>query len=99
MVFWPLNLLPQDIPDARIISWGYDANIAHFLEPTSNLKVKDHARSLSNDLGELRKYLDIIERPIIFVAHSLGGIIGAKVSHVHNLCRFSLTVRPEPARL
>ena len=79
-VFWPYNLLARDIPDARIITWGYDADIAHFLSPTSTNRVKDHAKGLSNALNGLRGPSGTPRRPIIFVAHSLGGIICAQVT-------------------
>lgn len=36
-VFWPQELLPSDIGDARILSFGYDANIAHvWARPSEN---------------------------------------------------------------
>ncbi|KAL8693885.1 MAG: hypothetical protein Q9224_003668 [Gallowayella concinna] len=78
-VFWPYNLLAKNIPEARIITWGYDANVAHFLSPTSANRVKDHAKGLSNDLGGLRSSPETSTRPIIFIAHSLGGIVCAQV--------------------
>ena len=79
-VFWPYNLLARDISEARVISWGYNADISHFLSPMSTNSVRDHARSLSNALSLLRSSPETAIRPIIFIAHSLGGIICAKVS-------------------
>lgn len=79
-VFWPYNLLPKDIPDARIITWGYNAEVAHFLSPDSKVRVRDHAKSLLNDLNGLRDAPETCTRPIIFVAHSLGGIVCAQVT-------------------
>lgn len=29
-VYWPSELLRQDIPDARILSFGYDADVVNF---------------------------------------------------------------------
>ncbi|OAA58654.1 hypothetical protein LEL_10876 [Akanthomyces lecanii RCEF 1005] len=46
---WLRHLLPDDLPRARILCWGYDANT--------------HATDRSTN------------RPIIFVAHSLGGLV------------------------
>ena len=78
-VFWPYNLLARDIPDARIITWGYDADVAHFVSPVSTNRVKDHAKSLSNALNGLRSSPETSTRPLILIAHSLGGIICAQV--------------------
>ena len=80
-VFWPYNLLARDVPDARIVTWGYNADAAHFLSstPTSANRVKDHARSLLNDLSGIRTTQETSKRPIIFIAHSLGGLICAQV--------------------
>ena len=78
-VFWPYNLLARDIPDARIITWGYDADVAHFVSPVSTNRVKDNAKSLSSALNGLRSSPETSTRPLILIAHSLGGIICAQV--------------------
>uniref|UniRef100_A0ACC1R8X0 Uncharacterized protein n=1 Tax=Lecanicillium saksenae TaxID=468837 RepID=A0ACC1R8X0_9HYPO len=59
---WLRHLLPDDLPRARILCWGYDAN-THATDRVSWQYLYDHATTLS------------IDRPIIFVAHSLGGIV------------------------
>ncbi|XTI85857.1 hypothetical protein V2W45_1466673 [Cenococcum geophilum] len=56
-VNWLRDLLPQDLPNARIMAWGYDANT--------------YSRSRTS------------RRLIIFVAHSLGGII-VKSALIHS---------------
>ena len=78
-VFWPVDLLPKDIPDARIITWGYDASIAYFWSSPSKSKLDDYAKTLLGDMSTLREKTKTTERPIILVAHSLGGIICAKI--------------------
>ena len=45
-ICWPSDLLPSDIPDARIISFGYDASIVGFWAPVSENSVKNHALNL-----------------------------------------------------
>ncbi|KAL8913113.1 MAG: hypothetical protein Q9171_002007 [Xanthocarpia ochracea] len=77
-VFWPYHLLAKDIPEARIMTWGYKADVAHFISPTSTNRVKDHAKSLSNALSALRNSPETSRRPIMFVAHSLGGLVCAQ---------------------
>lgn len=29
-VLWPRDLLPEDCPKARILTWGYDSNVSRF---------------------------------------------------------------------
>jgi pimeloyl-ACP methyl ester carboxylesterase len=71
---WPKSLLPRDLPTARIIMYGYDADILRLTDKNVGQNtIQDHAKNLINDLCALRK--DAIGRPIIFVAHSLGGLI------------------------
>lgn len=41
-VHWPSELLWQDIPDARILSFGYDADIVNFWNPASNSRLSNH---------------------------------------------------------
>ncbi|KFZ01516.1 hypothetical protein V500_00731 [Pseudogymnoascus sp. VKM F-4518 (FW-2643)] len=70
---WPKSLLSKDLPTARIITYGYDADVVNLTRTAGRNTVRQHARNLINDLTALRK--DDIGRPIIFVAHSLGGLV------------------------
>ncbi|KAK4044690.1 kinesin light chain [Parachaetomium inaequale] len=73
-VHWLRDLLPEDLPQARILCWGYDAN-THASDRVSWQYLYDHARTLVSDLCRKRKLTNSIDRPIIFVAHSLGGLV------------------------
>lgn len=70
--FWLQDSLPLDVKGARILSYGYNADVA-FGNTTAN--VWDHAKSLLGSLIDEREPDDVSKRPIIFIAHSLGGII------------------------
>ncbi|PNP57410.1 hypothetical protein THARTR1_02407 [Trichoderma harzianum] len=70
---WPKSLLPKDLPTARIITYGYDANVLHLTRVAGQNTVREHAKTLINDLSALRT--DTVGRPIIFVVHSLGGLV------------------------
>ena len=75
-VHWPSALLKQDIPNARILSFGYDADIVNFFGPASNSRLTNHAESLLGTLvRERTRNQNTEHRAIIFVAHSLGGLI------------------------
>ncbi|EXL39973.1 hypothetical protein FOCG_17423 [Fusarium oxysporum f. sp. radicis-lycopersici 26381] len=81
-IHWLRDLLPHDAPRARILSWGYDAN-THAASGTSSLFLYDHARTLVADLSRKRKLTNSSQRPIIFIAHSLGGIV-VKSALIHS---------------
>ncbi|KAF3040675.1 hypothetical protein E8E12_003674 [Didymella heteroderae] len=75
-IFWPKDLLGSDqLPPTRILSYGYDADVAHFWALASQNRIGEHARNLVNALAQLRDRSDTERRPIIFVAHSLGGLV------------------------
>ena len=83
-IFWPEELLPRDIPNAKIFTYGYNADvIGGLLKGPDMNNVSQHATNLMVDLTfELKN-----KKPIIFVAHSLGGIVVKDVT-IHTLqCR------------
>lgn len=53
-VFWPGQLLKENMPKSRIFSWGYDADVAHFWAMVSQNRIGDHARDLVNALAQER---------------------------------------------
>lgn len=76
-IHWPSKLLGQDIPDSRILSFGYDADVVNILGggPASNSRLSNHAESLVGKLVRARERSETETRKIIFVAHSLGGLV------------------------
>jgi hypothetical protein len=74
-VFWPAHLLKNDIPKTRIMTFGYDADIVHFWAMASQNFVGNHALKLVNCLAQIRERTETEDRPIIFVTHSLGGLV------------------------
>lgn len=57
-VHWLRDLLRVDIPEARILAWGYDAN-THAISGTCCSFLYDHARTLVSDLNRRRKLTDV----------------------------------------
>lgn len=53
--FWPRDLLSEDLETARIISWGYDANIENLLSPASQESLFGNSVSLLNRLAPARR--------------------------------------------
>ncbi|KAJ5371991.1 Cytochrome P450 [Penicillium concentricum] len=75
-VCWPSDLIPNYIKNARVLSWGYTANTNSLGgKATSSDRILQHAGTLIEELQNDREFEDATERPIIFVCHSLGGII------------------------
>jgi len=74
-VFWPQDLLPKQLPACRIFTWGYNVDLQYYRASTSTASVFSHARTLLSDLADARMSKGIEKRPLIFVAHSLGGIV------------------------
>ncbi|KAH0611238.1 uncharacterized protein H6S33_011665 [Morchella sextelata] len=71
-VNWLKDLLPEKSPNARIFSYGYDSRTHG---PVSEQHLHDHGVALVSDLSLVRRSTQTEGRPIIFIAHSLGGII------------------------
>lgn len=51
--FWPFDLLRKDVPNARIMTFGYDVDPANFVTAQGDLR--DHAQTLLCELARERK--------------------------------------------
>lgn len=51
---WPQDLLPQAVPQARILTFGYDAYVADWRTVVSKNRIGNHAKNLLNVLSTLR---------------------------------------------
>ncbi len=67
---WLRDQLPRDLPRARIYTYGYPS---HLLFSKSKAQIRDYASKLLSCLSAARVGQE--RRPIIFIAHSLGGIV------------------------
>ncbi|KAJ5716382.1 tetratricopeptide and DUF676 domain protein [Penicillium malachiteum] len=71
--FWPGDLLPPLLPNARIMTFGYNANLFH---DSVDGRIAEFAENLLAELHAERGDIpDHVTRPLIFICHSLGGIV------------------------
>ena len=93
-VFWPRDLLPEIVKNARIMTYGYDSKPFRFGKTVNQNTISEHARNMLHGIQRQRQRFVRIyglnvefndanvtqpNRPLIFVAHSLGGIITKEV--------------------
>lgn len=80
-VFWPCDLLGPDLQNVRILTYGYDARISTILNKATDGSIFTIAQDLVTRL-ELSRQIDGMENvPIIFAAHSLGGLVVKDVQY------------------
>lgn len=53
-LFWPKELLPIAIPEARIYTWGYDVDINHVFANAGQATTFQHSTTLLSDLANER---------------------------------------------
>ncbi|KAK9849280.1 hypothetical protein MYU51_014507 [Penicillium brevicompactum] len=75
--FWPVDLLPDILAAQRprILTYGYNANVTAFTDGVSRDTVVSHAETLASSLAANRNLRNGTNRPIIFICHSLGGLV------------------------
>ncbi|KAF8515608.1 hypothetical protein BU17DRAFT_51564, partial [Hysterangium stoloniferum] len=69
---WLIDFLPNEMPNARIMTYGYDG-YTHGKDLFSNQTLSVHARDLLTKLTSRRTGNE--KRQIIFIANNVGGII------------------------
>ncbi|KFZ09362.1 hypothetical protein V502_08808 [Pseudogymnoascus sp. VKM F-4520 (FW-2644)] len=91
-IFWPAELLPQSVKNARILTYGYDSDPVHFLNSVNRSNIYQHATNLLQNLSDER--MEDPNRPIIFVAHSLGGILVKDVLKQSQDAKYKAELQP-----
>lgn len=85
-VYWPRDLLLKDLPNIRVISFGYDAEISTFLHPASDGSIFSIARDLVARLEILRDTTERVGQRCVKKANSLTPITGSHSNHIcHSL--------------
>ncbi|KPM37580.1 hypothetical protein AK830_g8999 [Neonectria ditissima] len=78
-MFWPLDLLPASLKgvQANIMVYGYNADVYSKRndQSASDNFIQQHAQTLVTNLTLYRRSEGTFKNPIIWVCHSLGGIL------------------------
>lgn len=69
---WLRDFMPNDLPWARAITYGYDTTLTGSVSIQS---ISDLAKSFLDALDVFRTNTNTQRRPLCFVCHSLGGIV------------------------
>jgi hypothetical protein len=76
-VFWPRDLLTEGLPNARILTFDYDFGPASLI---TKGRVLREAKTLIRDIEKLNQDTTF-QYPLVFCAHSFGGILLKSVSN------------------
>jgi hypothetical protein len=63
-ICWPKDLLPGDLPAARIITYGYRGEVARFLKPSSKHTLFTIGQDLVTRLQSLRNKDEEVHFPL-----------------------------------
>ncbi|KAK1977851.1 hypothetical protein LZ30DRAFT_243022 [Colletotrichum cereale] len=69
---WLRDYIPRDIPNVRVLLYGYDTSL---LKSESRKSIEDMGRFFLEALSAFRANNHSNRRPIIFIGHSLGGLL------------------------
>lgn len=84
-VLWLRDLLPQILPNARIMTWGYDSR-THARNPISSQHLHDHADTLVSDLWLEREMTSVGVPARINTFHSKATDRITDTKETHHLC-------------
>ncbi|KAI0459206.1 hypothetical protein F5B21DRAFT_342262 [Xylaria acuta] len=77
-IYWPIDLLSEDIPSARILSFGYDADVTKIAGAVGQGSLRNHASTLVAEYAALQVGNSKRPKRLILIAHSLGGLVAKK---------------------
>ncbi|KAJ3580205.1 hypothetical protein NPX13_g347 [Xylaria arbuscula] len=81
---WIKDFLPTQLPNARIMTYGYSSQVFSIKHLTQRI-LYSHSKALLAALDSNRQDISATNRPVIFIAHSLGGlIVKSALIHANN---------------
>ncbi|KAH6853874.1 hypothetical protein B0I37DRAFT_360527 [Chaetomium sp. MPI-CAGE-AT-0009] len=72
---WPESFLGNLTPQARIIAYDYDVELGDFWSTEEDNRINDLADDISYEVRGVRTSSKTTDRPVIFIAHSIGGLL------------------------
>jgi len=69
---WLRDSAPEDMPTARFLTYGYDTTV---VGSNDEQGIEELARTLLEYLSNFRSATWAQQRPLVFVCHSLGGVV------------------------
>lgn len=69
---WLRDVLPKTLPEARILTYGYDTAL---VKNKSKESIRDLAKVFLDALSDFRYETQTQRRPLCFIGHSLGGVV------------------------
>jgi pimeloyl-ACP methyl ester carboxylesterase len=69
--YWPQDFLPNDLPNVRVMTFGYAASPERYWDGHA----LSYVLKLMRELVAIRKDTKTTQNPLLFVAHSMGGLI------------------------
>ncbi|GAB1316450.1 hypothetical protein MFIFM68171_06660 [Madurella fahalii] len=75
---WPRDILPEEQPDVRVVTYGYSAPVGNnpfFSTKVIKSDLNSDAQTFLHQLILFRSKTKSEYRPLIFIGHSLGGLV------------------------
>ncbi|KAK3639588.1 hypothetical protein LTR56_012373 [Elasticomyces elasticus] len=69
---WLRDVLPSDVPEARVLTYGYDTAL---VKNQSKESLYHFASAFLDRLDSFRRATSTQRRPVCFLGHSLGGVV------------------------
>ncbi|KAE8139194.1 hypothetical protein BDV38DRAFT_54715 [Aspergillus pseudotamarii] len=85
-LYWLRDLLPNvdGMGEARVTMINHQTS---YLEDAAVMEFEDHAKRLLDDIERVRQTHELRCRPIIFIAHSFGGLLLKQVTFYYQVLR------------
>ena len=96
---WLRDFLPNDLPKARVLLYGYNSNLAG--NQSKNI-TSDFSKSFVNKFHTMRSQSRSENRPTVLIGHSLGcliikdALIEMSSNQTHLLCKYLQVIRSHP---